>query len=322
MNNNDDLISIIVPIYGAEKWISKCATSAFNQDYKNIEFIFINDATKDRSIDVLKQVISEYPKLQSKITIINNPENKGLAKSREIGVLRSNGDFIFHLDADDWIESDCISILYDLYQKYPDSSIITGNCRDIYKSKVSTRRQNDYFSIARDEALIMMERNKMWNIWNRLIRRELYDNLYIPPINNGEDYVTTIRLMNKASFCCFTSKITYNYNHLNENSFQRNDKNKSNIDDRVKSVLFLKDYFKDDADAQTSLEIGYFNILALNLINLINYKDIKNYSIPYKFTSILKNTNLKRSYKQILLLHKSKLYPLIWIINNIFSFIH
>lgn len=105
---NNPLVSILVPIYGVEKYIKRCAISLFEQTYKNIEFVFVNDCTRDSSISVLKDVVTEYPYLANKVKIINHIHNKGLAAARNTAIKESSGDFVFHVDADDWLEKTAI----------------------------------------------------------------------------------------------------------------------------------------------------------------------------------------------------------------------
>lgn len=97
------LVSIIVPIYNAEKYLSECFDSLINQTYKNIEIICINDGSKDKSLEVLK----EYAKKDDRIKIFSQ-ENSGEAVSRNRGLELSNGKYITALDADDYCSIDTI----------------------------------------------------------------------------------------------------------------------------------------------------------------------------------------------------------------------
>ena len=93
-------ISVIVPVYGVEKYITGCAESLFNQTMTNsVEFIFVNDATKDNSIGVLRDVISQYPRLESRIRIISHNENKGLPSARNTGLAAPGVNISFTLMA-------------------------------------------------------------------------------------------------------------------------------------------------------------------------------------------------------------------------------
>ena len=66
------LVSLLVPIYGVEKFIEKCAVSLFEQTYSNIEYVFVDDCTPDNSISVLRDIIAEYPGRKSKVRILHH----------------------------------------------------------------------------------------------------------------------------------------------------------------------------------------------------------------------------------------------------------
>ncbi|MDH5190211.1 MAG: glycosyltransferase [Gammaproteobacteria bacterium] len=110
-NGNSPLVSVIMPVYNGEKYLKEAIESILGQTYKNIEFIIINDGSKDRSI----HIINEYIKRDERVTVIDRG-NKGLLKSLDEGILRSKGEYIARMDADDVsyatrIEEQC-SILY------------------------------------------------------------------------------------------------------------------------------------------------------------------------------------------------------------------
>ena len=108
---SNPLVSIIVPVYNAENFIEKCAATLFEQDYDNIEYIFVNDCTPDNSIKVLNRVIENFPNRKDNIKIINKLKNEGLPQARKTGLENSNGKYIMHVDSDDWVELDMVSSL-------------------------------------------------------------------------------------------------------------------------------------------------------------------------------------------------------------------
>ena len=102
-------VSICVPVYGAELFMAKTARSLFAQTYSDIEYIFVNDCTKDRSIDILRETLEEFPHRKSQTHIIEHEENKGLSATRHTAVLHATGDYFFHFDDDDYLEPDAIA---------------------------------------------------------------------------------------------------------------------------------------------------------------------------------------------------------------------
>ena len=106
-------ISLVAPIYGVEKYIQKFADSALGQTYPFIQFVFVNDGTKDASIQVLNSVIDkDYAHLRDRITIVNK-ENAGLPAARKTGMEYVTGDYVWHVDPDDWLEKDAVQKIAD-----------------------------------------------------------------------------------------------------------------------------------------------------------------------------------------------------------------
>ena len=104
MINHSKLVSIIIPVYNVDQYLSKCLDSVIHQTYHNLEIICVNDASSDNSLEILKEYASE----DNRIKILNNAHNKGLASSRNIALKAVRGDFVLFVDSDDWIDVDTI----------------------------------------------------------------------------------------------------------------------------------------------------------------------------------------------------------------------
>src|SRR5690606_34101887 len=105
-------ISVVIPIYNVEKYIERCVRSLFEQTLQNVEYIFVDDSSLDRSVEIVKQILNEYVDRQSHVHFVEHPQNRGLPAARNSGVSKAKGDYIFHCDSDDWLEKDA---LYELY---------------------------------------------------------------------------------------------------------------------------------------------------------------------------------------------------------------
>lgn len=106
-------LSVIVPFYGVEKYIARCAESLMRQTTQDdVEFIFVNDATKDNSFDVLQKVLTEYPEREEQVTILHHERNKGLPAARNTSLSIAKGKNIYHCDSDDYLERDVLEVLY------------------------------------------------------------------------------------------------------------------------------------------------------------------------------------------------------------------
>ena len=106
--NNRYKISLIAPIYGVEPYIRQFAESALGQTYDDIQFVFVNDGTKDNSMAILDALIEErFAHLRPRITIINK-ENGGLPSARKSGLEVAEGEYILFADSDDWLDTDAV----------------------------------------------------------------------------------------------------------------------------------------------------------------------------------------------------------------------
>lgn len=114
-------VSVIVPIYNAEKYLEQCLDSIVNQTLKDIEIILIDDGSTDRSADICKKYLSD-----SRVTY-HHKENEGLAAARADGIARANGEYIGFVDSDDWIKPEMYEKMYEA-AKSNDSDVVFCNC--------------------------------------------------------------------------------------------------------------------------------------------------------------------------------------------------
>ena len=102
---NKEKVSIILPIYNKEKYLSQALDSLLSQTYKNFEIICVNDASTDGGLDILEN----YAQKDSRIRIINLEQNSGAANARNVGMQNASGSFLLFLDADDLFEKTLLS---------------------------------------------------------------------------------------------------------------------------------------------------------------------------------------------------------------------
>ena len=214
------LVSICVPIYNVAPFIERCARSVFNQSYPNCEFIFVNDCSPDNSIAILKEIVSEYPHLKDRIRVICLDRNQGLAATRNSAVAAANGEFIMHVDSDDWLEHNAVELLVR-EQKRTDSDIVSGNAIAHYKDREELLQEPDL----EDKDILMRHMTELTLnhvIWRRLIRRSLYTENGIEAasgVNIGEDHHVLPRLIYYAKKCVKLDVVVYHYNRQNVNSY-------------------------------------------------------------------------------------------------------
>ena len=119
-------ISIIIPVYKVEPYIRRCLQSVLSQTCENIECIIVNDATPDKSMEVIDEVLKGYSGA-IKFKVINHERNRGLSVARNSGVRAATGDYLFFLDSDDELPLDSIKNFVQYLNKYGDADFLIGN---------------------------------------------------------------------------------------------------------------------------------------------------------------------------------------------------
>ena len=182
-------VSIIVPIYNVEKYIEKCASSLFQQTYKNVEYIFVDDCGGDNSIKILERLVEEkYPELKDNILIIPNEKNLGPSKSRLEGIKKAKGEYILFVDSDDWIEKNTLDILIKRAEE-KGADLIYYNFFFEYADEVEIMRYKDY---GNDKELFIKDliNNRSHNaIWSKFAKKDLYtaEGFFFPNYNVADN---------------------------------------------------------------------------------------------------------------------------------------
>ena len=101
-------VSIITPIFKVRNFIERCVCSLFEQTLQDVEYIFVDDASPDDSIEILKSCIERYPERKAQVTILTHEQNKGLPAARNTGLAVATGEYVFHCDSDDFVETDML----------------------------------------------------------------------------------------------------------------------------------------------------------------------------------------------------------------------
>ena len=183
------LISVIIPMYNAEKYISKNINSILSQTYSYFELIIVNDGSTDNSLDVVYKFSDE------RINIISK-ENGGVSSARNLGLSAAKGDYVFFIDADDYIEPNTLEKFVDVIDSYNPDLIICGIFSETYKnSGHDLLCYDEKFYASKKEfkkdIISLYSHALLYNVWNKLFKREilLKNNISFPDIGFGEDCV-------------------------------------------------------------------------------------------------------------------------------------
>ena len=211
-------VSVCCPIYGVERSIERCARSLFEQTMQDgIEFIFVNDCTKDRSIEILEQVLAEYPHRKEQTKIIQHKQNGGLVAARNTGLLHASGEYIIHCDSDDWVELDMYEKMY-LAAKENDADMVYCDYVKEMPGGISTKRLGGSTLTAMDLQNELLNRLTLGTLCIRLYRKHIaqtdYSEFCPNHVSFGEDLLRNMFMLNHTNKIV---KIPQEFYHYRDN---------------------------------------------------------------------------------------------------------
>lgn len=248
-------VSILVPVYGVEKYIERCARSLFEQSYYNIEYIFVNDCTKDKSIEILTDVLDEYPHRKVQVKIIHHKRNRGLSAARNTAVANMTGDYLWHIDSDDYVAVDAVEELVREIEKTNADVVIFGY-KSVYANKTISNTIEPYNNINTYIKLLLLN-SIAASMWNKFYRTSFYKEIGIMSIDGigqGEDYAVVPRILYNTSKITWFNKSLYFYNLVNQSSYSNNI-SLASIKSLKKADDVLYDFFKLDESYKDVVDV-------------------------------------------------------------------
>lgn len=219
MGINMSKVSIIMPVYNAEKYLCEAIESVLKQTYTDFELLLINDMSTDDS----KQICIKYSKTDSRIVLLeNNMERHGPGPARNIGLDYATGEYIFFMDADDWIEDyllECtVYCLQDTDADIVEFGVVyelgNGQNGDPCGSKENRILLKD--EIKRDFVHFWREDSR--HLWNRLFRRDTVKFIKFENIINGEDVCYIMDALSLTEKIVYIADILYHYRCLKDST--------------------------------------------------------------------------------------------------------
>ena len=188
-------LSTIVTIYNSSRYINSCIHSLFEQTLDDIEYIFVNDATPDDSIKILKATIDDYPTRKPSVKIINLEQNGGISNARRIGIQNARGEYVIHCDSDDWVDKDMYERLY-LKAKETGADIVGCNFRHEFSDKQYDFQQQ--YADTMEENISRLINGRIFpSLCTSLTRRSLIEDngiSFLVGLNMGEDLFFNLQL--------------------------------------------------------------------------------------------------------------------------------
>ena len=238
-------ISLIVPIYGVERYIRQFAESALGQTYEDLQFVFVNDGTKDRSMEILQELIEEkYSCLKSRIVIVNK-DNGGLPSARKAGLEVAEGEYILFADSDDWLDTDAVAKVMAKAEETGADLIYFDLLKEYGGGKVSCKREREYTAGTKEDYIINIFNYKSHGYTvTKCFRKKLYtDNpIYFPKYGMHEDIYLMSQIIFYAQSLSHLPEALYHYRKDNPDAMCAQDRRRRHRDSDVNLMDLYTNY--------------------------------------------------------------------------------
>lgn len=252
-------LSIIVPVYNAEKYLDKCLKSLVEQTFDDFEIICVNDGSTDRSLFILNEYAREFPDIIKVISTTNG----GQGRARNLGIEVSEGDFIGFVDSDDWVD---ITMFEKLYSAVIKENADISICRvmDCY---------DDYSSVSTESSDARIEDTASC-IYNKIYRRSVIDGLKFPEGLWYEDLGFGIQVVSSTNKYAFVEEPLYYY-RIGHTSTMTNQNAQKNLD--IISIMdIIYHYFKDNDKDMNTFEYLLINHVLIDAIRRVSLMKTEN----------------------------------------------
>lgn len=251
-------ISVVTPIFGVEKYIARYAESLLGQAYENLQFVFVNDGTKDESFNILKALIEEkYSHLKDRIVLIDK-ENQGCPISRRIGLSYATGDYVMQSDPDDWYEPGAFEVI---------ASVAEATRADViyfdYYRGGCLKSENTYTVENKQDFIRDIYNHRASGAhWNKCMKRSLYfDNtIYFPVTPCAEDQCLVCQLLGYAQSIVHIDRPLYNYRRDNPHAVTKKNP-KFRRFKAVDKFLNLYDFQQVNGGKDSAVSVIYDDIM-------------------------------------------------------------
>ena len=313
------IISVIVPVYNVEKYVSKCLDSILKQTLKDIEIIVVDDGSTDNS----GSICDRYAEQDKRIRVFHK-ENGGLSSARNYGIDRAKGEYIGFIDSDDYIEDDMYEVLFDLILKF-DADISMCAIYYVYpKTVINKSTDNEIFVVSNEEAIKIVLEAKIntVNAVNKLYRKELFNQVKYPIGKIAEDAFVIVKLLQQCNRVAITTEKKYYYIHRSDSitTSRFNPKDCDTIEAHRQNYDIISKHFpKLEKIAKTRICWANFFVLdKLVKSNTTQYASIKNDVVSYlrdNFLLIIKSDffHLSKKIGMCLLMIHVDLYKVVYL---------
>lgn len=242
VENNKRMISIIMPVYNSEKYISEAIESICNQSYKNWELLIVNDGSTDHT----SEIIDDFSKKDSRIKVFHR-KNEGVSMARNFALNQICGEYVTFIDSDDVYHTDRLKRMLQVFEQYRNCEIVFSRHKE-FRGKLNTYEANGSRKIVvSDENILekVISDSKNHYVWNAILKSEIAKKAKFAPIRFAEDFCY---IRDCAWYCrqmAVLDEVLYFYRRDNENAMTSHFFSEKYISDYMKLVQNIYDFCKN-----------------------------------------------------------------------------
>lgn len=265
------LVSIIIPVYNAAAWLPRCLDSIQNQTWEGLEILLIDDGSTDSSASICDR----YARDDSRIVVIHK-KNEGVAVARQIGIDTAHGEYVAFVDADDWIENDCIEKMVSSAEANHSDLVIC----DYYDERPDGIRLICQKPCSHDQKDLQSQLNNglTGTLWNKMLRRTLFDKYHVSfpkNIHYGEDKFVLMSLLEHPLIVSYVPSALYHFDQISNPDSLTRARSKNVFRNMIQYYQLMLDTFKGRVKEETSYIMLFYSyrMLSSGFISSKDYVD-------------------------------------------------
>ncbi|MFR9603118.1 MAG: glycosyltransferase family 2 protein [Rikenellaceae bacterium] len=260
------IVSILVPVYGVERYVEQCVRSLMEQSYEACRYIFVDDCSPDRSVDIIRSTVAEYPHREGEVRIVSHDQNRGVGATRNTLLECAEGEYIVWVDSDDWVDERFVESMV--------TRCIVSTAEVLKCGRVEVYGDGDervnllgWLSTPRATLKGVLGQSHLIanNIHGVMVSLEMIHRhgiCFAPRVDMGEDYTFVSQILYHAKSLTNVYKPLYYYRAQREGSYM-DSITKRHIDSYVRANVWVTQYImsqREGASFKGDLGVGKVNI--------------------------------------------------------------
>lgn len=264
-------ISVIIPVYNAEKTIRKCVESLIYGQYKNLDIVLVEDCSKDESWNVCQELAKEYPQIRC----FQNKKNSGVSYTRNHGLDVAKGEYIIFVDSDDWVSEKYVKVLRETAEQYPDSLTICGlhfldNVAGYRREYVWNDSGVSIDIVDRKQFFKLPDKFMLQQLWNKIFKTSIIKQSGIrfdESISMGEDFQFVLDYMEalRCKRCVLINLPLYYYIRANNTSLM----SKFGVSNHSKELKRYEQLSRICGPTDDNIRVQYENAVQMTKRNFV-----------------------------------------------------